>query len=140
MTEQRRTGNLPDLLRFYLPLAVTWMLMMFTHTIISAGLARTVDPTVSTAAYAVALSLGAIFEAPLVMLRQTGMALISSKQSFQIVRRIAGITLLIFMAIVVAIGYVPALGRFVFQDILGVADELLAATITAFRVTMLLPI
>lgn len=140
MTEQRRTGNLPDLLRFYLPLAVTWMLMMFTHTIISAGLARTVDPTVSTAAYAVALSLGAIFEAPLVMLRQTGMALISSKQSFQVVRRIAGITLLIFMAIVVAIGYVPTLGRFVFQDILGVADELLAATITAFRVTMLLPI
>mgnify|MGYP000860134344 CR=1 FL=1 len=140
MTEQRRTGNLPDLLRFYLPLAVTWMLMMFTHTIISAGLARTVNPTVSTAAYAVALSLAAIFEAPLVMLRQTGMALISSKQSFLVVRRVARITLLIFMAIVVAIGYVPALGRYVFQDILGVADELLAATIIAFRVTMLLPI
>lgn len=140
MTEQKRIGQLPDLLRFFLPLAVTWMLMMFTHTIISAGLARTVDPTVSTAAYAVALSLGAIFEAPLVMLRQTGMALISSSQSFQVVRRVAAITLIIFMAIVIAIGYVPALGRFVFQDILGVADELLAATMAAFKVTMLLPI
>lgn len=140
MSEQRRTSKLHELLRFYFPLAVTWMLMMFTHTIISSGLARTVDPTVSTAAYAVALSLGAIFEAPSVMLRQTGMALISSRQSYQVVRRVAGITLLACMAIVLAIGYVPALGRFVFQDILGVTDELLAATITAFRVTMLLPI
>lgn len=140
MTKQARTSILPDVLRFFLPLAVSGMLMMFTHTIINPGLARTVDPIISTAAYAVAVSLGAIFEAPLVMLRQTGMALISSRQSYQVVLLMANITVIFFMTIVLAIGYVPALGHFAFQDILGVADELLAPTISAFRVTMLLPI
>lgn len=140
MTEQTRPSILPDLLRFFLPLAVTWMLMMVTHTIISAGLARTVDPTVSTAAYAVAVSLATIFEAPLVMLRQTGMALVSSQQSFRVVQRVAFITLGAFLVIVVAIGYLPALGYLVFHNVLGVSDELLAPTVTAFRVTMLLPI
>ncbi len=138
MTEQKRTGSLPELLRFFLPLAVTWMLMMITHTIISAGLSRTINPTVSTAAYAVALSLASIIDAPFNMLRQTGMAFISSPQTFQVVRRVTYMTLVFFMAIAIAIGYIPALEQLVFKDILGVSDELLAATITAFRVTMLL--
>lgn len=135
-----KPSNLTNLLRFFIPLAITWTLMMFTHTIISAGLARTVEPTISTAAYAVALSLAAIFEAPLVMLRQTGMALISSRQSFLTVRLMSAITLLVSLLLVLSIAYIPILGNFVFQSILGVSDELLAPTISAFRVTMWLPL
>ena len=60
MTQQEKNTSLGELLRFFIPLAITWMLMMFTHTIISGGLSRTLSPTVSTAAYAVALSLAAM--------------------------------------------------------------------------------
>ncbi len=139
MTDNRR-ASLRELLAFFVPLAVTWMLMMFTHTIISGGLSRTIDPTVSTAAYAVALSLAAIAEAPLVMIRQVTLAFVQSRQSFKAVGTILTVTLGFFMLTVLAIGYVLPLGRFVFQDLLGVSDTLFPATLKAFRVTMFLPL
>lgn len=138
MTEKR--SAMGDLLGFFTPLGITWSLMMFTHTIISAGLSRTVNPTVSTAAYAVALSLAAIAEAPLVMIRQTVMANVSSRQTFQTVRVVLVTTLVCFVGIVLAIAYVPAISRLVLQRMLGVKDELLPATVLAFRVTMFLPL
>ncbi len=138
MTDRKK--GMQELLKFFVPLGITWSLMMFTHTIISAGLSRTTNPTVSTAAYAVALSLAAIAEAPLVMLRQTVMANVSSKQTFLVVRAVALTTLAFFAAVVLSIAYVPAIGRLAFQQILGVKDELFSATVLAFRVTMFLPL
>ncbi len=140
MTEQERAASLPELLRFFAPLAVTWMLMMFTHTIISAGLARTSNPTIATAAYAIALSFGDIFEAPLVMIRQTGIAFITGRESFQTVRQVTLVTIAVFMVIVSAIAYIPPLTRFTFQNILGVTDDLYTAAVLGFRVTMFFPL
>ncbi|MDP3487593.1 MAG: hypothetical protein Q8S19_06645, partial [Bacillota bacterium] len=115
MTQQEDKVSLSELLRFFMPLAVTWMLMMFTHTIISGGLSRTLNPTVSTAAYAVALSLAAIAEAPLTMMRQVTLAFVHSRQSFRVVGQVLLATLSFFMLIVLAIGYIAPLGRLVFQ-------------------------
>ncbi|NLY53642.1 MAG: hypothetical protein GX060_03320 [Firmicutes bacterium] len=140
MAKPERTADLPEILRFFAPLALTWMLMMFTHTIIGAGLARSANPTISTAAYAIALSLGEIFEAPLVMIRQTGIAFISNHQSFRAVRQVTLTTIAIFMVITSAIAYIPPLTRLVFQDILGVSADLIGAAIMGFRVTMFFPI
>lgn len=140
MTEQERAASLPELLRFFTPLAVTWMLMMFTHTIISAGLARTINPTMAAAAYAIALGFGEIFEAPLVMIRQTGIAFISGQESFQTVRQVTLATIVAFMAVVAAIAYIPPLTNFVFQDILGATGNLYAAALLGFRVTMFFPL
>lgn len=139
MTGNRRV-SLRELLSFFVPLAVTWMLMMFTHTIISAGLSRTTDPTVSTAAYAVALSLAAIAEAPLVMMRQVALTFVQSRQTFKVVMTVLSITLGCFMLIVFGIGYILPLGRFVFQGLLGVSDALFPAAMKAFRVAMFLPL
>ncbi len=140
MIERERTASLPELLRFFAPLAVTWMLMMFTHTVISAGLARTYDPAIATAAYAIALNFGEIFEAPLVMIRQTGVAFITGRLSFQTVRKVTFITIAIFMIIVLTIAYIPPFTRFMFQEVLGVCDDLYAATLLGFRITLLFPL
>lgn len=135
----KRVG-MRELLRFFTPLGIAWSLMMFTHTIIAAGLSRTTNPTVSTAAYAVALSLAAIAEAPLVMIRQTVMANVTSRQTFLTVRVVLITTLCFFAAIVLSIAYIPSISRLVLQQILGVQDDLFAATVLAFRVTMFLPL
>ena len=132
--------SLSELLRFFMPLAVTSMLMMGTHTIISGGLSRTINPTVSTAAYAVALSLAAIAEAPITMIRQVALAFVQSRDSFRAVGRVLVATLTFFMLTVLAIGYFAPLGRLVFQGVLGVSEELLQATLKAFRITMFLPL
>jgi hypothetical protein len=136
---ERKVG-LNELLRFFIPLGITSSLMMFTHSIISAGLSRTVSPVVSTAAHAVAVSLSDMAGGPLCQIRQTAMVLISSRQSFQTVRRVYVITMACFVAIMLAIAYVPLAGSFVLQGLLGVKDELFPATLTAFRVTMFLPL
>ncbi len=113
---------------------------MLSHTIISAGLARTTAPTVSTAAYALALSVASMAEAPLVMIRQTTMAFVRSRQTFRVVRSVSLISVGVFALIVTAVAYQPSLGRLVFQRLLGVGDELLASTLHAFRIVMFFPI
>jgi len=116
------------------------MITMLTHTIISAGLARTYNPAVSLAAYAVALGLSEIFEAPLVLLRQVVVALTHSIQDYKEIRRVSVITMAVLMICVTLISYVPYLSYIVFQKILGVSSELFLDSLIAFRVLMLLPI
>lgn len=135
----KRTG-IAELTSFFIPLGLTASLMMFTHSILSAGLSRTINPTISTAAHAVALSLSDMAGGPLCQIRQTAMALVTSRQSFQAVRRVFLTTTAGFIALMFAIAYVPALSRLVLQQLLGVKDELLPATLLSFRVLMFLPI
>ncbi len=138
MVDQKTGTN--GMISFFVPLGVTASLMMFTHSIISAGLSRTLSPVVSTAAHAVAVSLSDMAGGPLCQIRQTAMALVGSRQSFQSVRRVYMLTMGAFIAIMLAIAYLPAASRLVLQQLLGVKDELFPATLLAFRVTMFLPL
>lgn len=139
MDEQGATTSITELLRFFIPLALTSMLTMFTHTIISSGLARTVNPTGSIAAFAVALGLAEIFEAPVVLLRQVVLAFVRDSASLRTIQRVYAVTVAVLMVAVLAIGFVPVLSLLVLQRILGVSNELLPATLTAFRVMLILP-
>ncbi len=135
-TESRdRAVPLREILFFFLPLMLTSMLMMTSHSIVTGGIARTIAPVASMAAYSVGSNIAFMGEGPSVMMRQMTLALIRGRKSFATAVRVGVVTLGLVLLVGFAIGY-TALGRVVFTRLLGVPEELMLATLTVYRVTM----
>ncbi|MGI5840256.1 MAG: hypothetical protein ACOX8W_11425 [bacterium] len=133
-----RELTLATVVKFFLPLALTSALMMTSHSIIAGGIARTVQPIASMAAYAVGSTVAFMGEAPLVMVRQMTLALVHDRHSFRTVAAVAGTCLGIVLGVLLLIGYTP-LSRTVFGRLLSLPPELYGEALAVFRVTMFAP-
>jgi len=128
-----------QLLIFFAPLALTYMLMMGSHSIISSSLARTENAAIALAAYSVANSIIYIFESPLFGIRRIYVALLDDKASFKTLTVVTGMALAFVLFIILSVGFSP-IGEFIFIRIVGVSHELFPEVIRAFRWFMILPV
>jgi len=128
-----------ELLIFFAPLALTYMLMMGSHSIISSSLARTENAAIALAAYSVANSIIYIFESPLFGIRRIYLALLDDKSSFKTLSKVTVMALGFVLTILFFVGYTP-IGKFIFTRIVGVSESLFPEVIRAFRLFMILPI
>lgn len=126
-------------LSFFLPLALTSAMTMVSHSLVAAGLARTVNPVASIAAYSVALAVEDAFEAPIIQTRQMTLALLTGPRSFFVIRRVALTALAVSLVLGMLLAITP-IGPLIFTDLLGVPSELLQATMRNFWIVMLLPL
>lgn len=101
---------LPRLVRFWLPLQATWLMMAVEGPFLAAVIARLVDPVPNLAAYGVAYAFAIIVEAPVIMMMSAATAIVDARPGYRALRRLsialnAGITLA--MAVLLA---TPAMG------------------------------
>jgi progressive ankylosis protein len=75
------------ILRFWLPLAGTWLMMSVEGPFIAAIIARMVDPEANLAAYGVAFSFALIIEAPVIMMMTASTSLVRDAQSLSKLRQ-----------------------------------------------------
>ena len=80
--------NIAQLTRFYFPLAASGLLMTLQQPIITAGIARSPEPTTALAAYGVALNIAVLLESPVQMLLPAANTLVRDLQSYQMLRRL----------------------------------------------------
>ena len=76
-----------DILRFWLPLASTWLMMAFEGPFLAALIARLPDPRYNLAAYGVSFAVAVIIEAPVIMMLGASTALVDGRVSFLRLRR-----------------------------------------------------
>ena len=132
------TVSTKALLAFFLPLAASSMMMMGSHSIISSALAKTTNAAVALAAYAVASSVSALVEAPCHNIRRMAIALFDDKTSYSAIRRASFIILAVTFSISALIAFGP-LGPLVFQNMLGISDNLYPEVIKTFRLFLIFP-
>lgn len=133
MTEiPSRSVTLKDAYVFFLPLVFMAEMMMISHSVIHAFLARLPDPTTTLAAYNAAFSFHAVAGSPLWTALMTSLALVQGRRS---VARLIDFHLRISM-VVLALGYLLAftvLGDWLFGRLMGagplVVDEAKAALV-----------
>lgn len=70
------------ILRFWLPLAATWLMMAVEGPFLAAVIARLAEPIYNLAAYGVAFSLALVVEAPVIMLMSAATALARNRLSY----------------------------------------------------------
>jgi len=89
--ETRQDGaaglTMSAVLRFWLPLAASWLLMLTETPIVNAFVARMTEPKLQLAAFGVALSLAYAVESPVISLLTVGNALARDRASFRLLRR-----------------------------------------------------
>lgn len=125
-----------DILRFWLPLASTWLMMAFEGPFLAALIARLPDPRYNLAAYGVAFAVAVIIEAPVIMMLGASTALVDGRISYLRLRRFTfalnGLTTVVMLLLVAT----PAF-EVIFQGWIGLDDRI--ADLTRGALVILLP-
>lgn len=85
------SANLPltsrEILKFWHPLAGTWVLMSLEGPLLTSVISRMPDSTANLAAYGIAFIIGLILESPVIMLMSAATALVRCRQSYRALKR-----------------------------------------------------
>ena len=123
-------------LAFWAPLAATWLMMAVEGPYVAAIIARLADPIRNLAAYGVAFSFAFMAEAPIIMMMTAANALVADRQSLVALRRFA-FQLNVGLTVVMAVGLLPPIFRFMTDRVIGLPPDL--AGLTHVATALLLP-
>jgi len=125
-----------DILRFWLPLASTWLMMACEGPFLAALIARLPEPRYNLAAYGVAFAMAIIIEAPVIMMLGAATALVDGRIPYRKLRRftmVLNVLMTLSMLVLVA---TPAY-ELVLQGWIGLDERI--AELTRGAMAILLP-
>lgn len=127
------------LVRFYLPLALSGLLMTLQQPVVATALARTASPKESLAAYGLALSIAVLFESPIQMLLATGAALAHDKPSLRLLQRFTIVTGGMLVGLEAVLVFTP-LGPALFRHVLKAPSPMDSQALLALKVMLPWPL
>ena len=137
----RRTSvSYRRLLVFFAPLAVTPLLISFTHNIINGALARLPSPELTLAVFSVVKGFTNALKAPVLISGQISTAMADSRSSYVVTTRFAWTVAAFFFALLALLGY-TGLGELFFRHVIGLGDPAaIALGYRAMRILAFLPL
>ena len=136
MTDTSSILTVPRVIRFWLPLAGTWLMMAAEGPFLAAVIARLADPTYNLAAYGVAYSLALLVEAPVIMMMSASTALVKDPVSYRRLRDFTNVLNLALTAVMLLL-LIPPVFDLLARDLLGLKP--VVAGHTRLAVAFLLP-
>ncbi len=121
---------------FWLPLALSWLLMTFEGPWVQGVISRKPDAETQLAAFGLVFSVSVTIEAPIIMMLAVGSALVRDRQSYRVLwRYMMGVnTLLTLIAVLMA--FTPLLDVWL-GTVLGVPENIIDATRPAMAIMIL---
>jgi hypothetical protein len=139
MSKPNEPVSLRRLFLFFIPMGISVLLINLSHVIINGTLARSSNPEIILAGYALAMSLLVVTEKPAVLFRQTCSALVRDLISFRAVRRVS---FFVFGASLVfggLVAYTP-IGHWIFGGAYGADPVVERQAIHAYYALMFLSV
>ncbi|MBN1446771.1 MAG: hypothetical protein JXA28_02475 [Bacteroidetes bacterium] len=136
MSETASTPTARVILKFWLPLLATWLMMSVEGPFLAAVIARLADAKFNLAAYGVAFSFALMVESPIIMMMSASTALVSNRTSYLKLRNFTvllngGITVIMIILIL------PPVFPLIAEDLIGLPPEV--ADLTHLSTALLLP-
>jgi len=125
-----------EILKFWLPLAATWLMMSLEGPYLAALIARLPEPKFNLAAYGVAFSLAMIVEAPVIMMMSASTALVKDYESFLQLRKF-NYRLSLLLTILMIIFSFPPIFYFITENLIGLPHPV--SYLTHLSVMLLIP-
>lgn len=127
-----------ELLYFFVPLGLTFLLISVTHSLFNAALARLPSPEIYLAGFTVAKSLLQVIQNPIAMIKQTVTALISDSKSYFKVRKfvLTLVSIIVFSFVILAYS---GGSRWVFKNVMGIESDVLNQAVIILRVFVFFP-
>lgn len=110
------------ILLFWVPLALTWLMMASEGPFITAIIARLDEPKFNLAAYGVAFSLALIVEAPVIMLMSASLALVKDGPTLRKLFRFT-VCLNGFVTTLMVLLIIPPVFSFLAEGVIGLPEE-----------------
>jgi len=107
---------------FWIPLALTWLMMALEGPIVASVIARLGEAKLNLAAYGVALSVAFISEGPIIMLVSTATALVRNYSSYRKLLRFA-VVLNSLITFLLSILMIPRVFSFLADEVVGLPQE-----------------
>jgi len=120
----------------WLPLAVSFTLMMLEGPSVQAAIARVANPARNLAAFGLVLSISLIIESPVIMLISTAIALVKDTQSYRALRNFTLMLIGSLTLLTALISWTP-LYDLVVTGILGIPEDISATARPALRIMLL---
>ena len=121
---------------FWLPLALSWMMMIVALPITSIAISRLADPAVHLAAYGITFDLAFLLESPIIMLLSVSVALTRDQASYRLLRQVTLWISGVMTGVFAIVAFTPAYDPIV-AGIIGVPEEVAAQARPALQ--LLLP-
>ncbi len=115
------------ILRFWSPLAATWMMIALESLLVAAVIARLPDPKLNLAAHGVAFAIAIFIEAPVIMLMSASTTLVRDAFSYRRLRAFALATCGCSTALLILV-LIPGVYRFVAFGVLDLPPEVARLT------------
>jgi Na+-driven multidrug efflux pump len=128
--------NSKKIFLFWLPLALTWLMMAVEGPFLTSLIARLPDPKYNLAAYGVAFSFALIIESPVIMMMSASIALVKNKLTFNKLRKFT-YTLNSTITLIFAVMLLPPIFYFVTLELINLPNSV--AELTHNALIMLLP-
>jgi progressive ankylosis protein len=111
------------ILKFWMPLAATWLMMSVEGPYLAALIARLAEPEYNLAAYGIAFSLALIVEAPIIMMMSASAALVKDYTAFKQLRKFNYIlSAILTFAIIILV--LPPVFYFVTETLIGLPGNI----------------
>jgi O-antigen/teichoic acid export membrane protein len=121
---------------FWIPLALTWLMMSVEGPFLAAIIARLANEKENLAAFGIAFSFGLILESPIIMLMSTSVALVKNNQTYQKLKKFTNVlNFSITFGLIILI--IPQVFYFITMDLIGLNKEI--AELTHLATILLLP-
>ncbi len=137
--KRRSLPTYQQIAAFFLPLSLTSLIITLSHSVVNAGVARTPEPEIALAAYALARSLVMLIENPMFMVRQTAASLVRDWPSYIQVRRFVYTGAAVITLLLAGLAFTP-LGLWVLSEVMGASPVISQQAHTALMVLFLLPV
>jgi progressive ankylosis protein len=124
------TMTFKKILKFWLPLAGTWLMMSVEGPFIAAIIARLVDPKFNLAAYGVAFSFALIVEAPVIMMMTASTSLVNDYTSLRKLRQYTWLLNAVITATMLIL-VIPDFFYFITINLIGLPENVAQLTHTA---------
>lgn len=120
-----RKTTLLDAYRFFMPLIFMAEMMMLSHSIIHAALARMPDPKVTLAAFSIAFAFNNLLGSPIWAMQFTALSFMRDKASVGRVLAFAGRIWLVLLAVDAVVVFTPV-GDVLYGTVMGASPEVVA--------------
>lgn len=120
----------------WLPLAVSFTLMMLEGPTVQAAITRLDQSALNLAAFGLVMSISLIIESPVIMLISTSIALVRDAQSYRILRTFVVTLNLVLTVVTALVAWTPLYGLVV-GGMLGIPETIAAAARPAFQIMLL---
>ncbi|MFW6271326.1 MAG: hypothetical protein ACOC4G_14810 [Bacillota bacterium] len=140
MSKAKTGVSYKELIRFFLPLAITPFIIGVVHNVANGAIARLPAPELSLAVFTVIKGFSNIVRAPIFMGKQAIISLVNDEASCKLVLKMLWIVGGIAILILFLMGYTP-LGGIVLRNIIGLKEgQQITYGYYALRIVFLLPL